>query len=81
MLQLRGTPALSAFRLEKFLATLQAQVPSVSGLHAEYMHFIDTELVLDQSELATLGKILEYGPGQQQSEASDGLLMVVLHAG
>ncbi|MDH5184724.1 MAG: phosphoribosylformylglycinamidine synthase, partial [Gammaproteobacteria bacterium] len=78
MLQLRGTPVLSAFRLEKFLANLQSQVPSVTGLHAEYMHFIDVEQALDTTERATLEKILEYGPSQQLTASTDGLLMLVL---
>ena len=41
MLVLRGAPALSAFRHEKLLSSLQSKVPAISALYGEYVHFAD----------------------------------------
>jgi phosphoribosylformylglycinamidine synthase len=59
MLQLIGRSALSAFRLEKLLTTIQAQLDNVLTLRTEYRYFIevdgDGELSkADQSVVATL---------------------------
>jgi len=43
MLQLRGNPALSSFRLQKLTSTIQTQVPGVSHVYAEFVHFADVE--------------------------------------
>ena len=44
MLRFRGSPALSAFRRDKLLAAVQARVPAVRGVYAEYVHFVDGQL-------------------------------------
>ena len=67
MLELRGAPAFSDFRLTKMLAKLQAAVPNVAAVYAEFVHFADmtselTESKLTDQQLDTLGKILKYGP-------------------
>ena len=41
MLELRGAPALSPFRRQKLLNNIQAVVPEVESVYAEFMHFID----------------------------------------
>jgi hypothetical protein len=38
---LRGSPALSAFRINKLLARFQAANLPVSNIYAEYVHFAD----------------------------------------
>jgi phosphoribosylformylglycinamidine synthase len=38
---LRGSPALSAFRINKLLARFQAADLPVSNIYAEYVHFAD----------------------------------------
>ena len=38
---LRGSPALSAFRINKLLARFQAANLPVSAIYAEYIHFAD----------------------------------------
>lgn len=38
---LRGSPALSAFRITKLLARFQAADLPVSNIYAEYVHFAD----------------------------------------
>ena len=67
MLELRGAPAFSDFRITKMLAKLQAAVPNVAAVYAEFVHFADmtselTDSNLTDQQLDTLGKILKYGP-------------------
>lgn len=59
MLQLIGRLAHSAFRIEKLLTAIQAQVESVSALRSEYRYFIEIEgecelTAEDQSVVETL---------------------------
>ena len=60
ILQFRGRPALSAFRLHR----LQQQL-SVSGpvtLVAEYRHFVEAKRTLSPDERQRLDLLLTYGP-------------------
>ncbi len=77
MLQLRGNPALSPFRLQKLTETIQAQVPGVAHVYAEFVHFADLEQRLSAEEEALLGRLLEYGP-KLEVEAPEGDLLLVL---
>jgi phosphoribosylformylglycinamidine synthase len=63
MFSLLGAPALSQFRLDKLLRSLQALDARVIGISARYIHFADVEQTLDESDLELLGKLLTYGPG------------------
>jgi len=81
MLVLRGSPALSPFRLEKRLAQLRERVPSVSHLYAEYVHFADLATPLTESELTILDKLLSYGPHISGEEPAGRLLLVVPRLG
>ncbi|MBI5451780.1 MAG: phosphoribosylformylglycinamidine synthase [Gammaproteobacteria bacterium] len=81
MIQLRGTPALSAFRLDKKLAALQAVVPAVSGLYAEFMHFVELDGVLDDAGHQRLRELLHYGPALQVAEPVGELLLIVPRLG
>ncbi|TCO83516.1 phosphoribosylformylglycinamidine synthase [Plasticicumulans lactativorans] len=60
MLRFRGSPALSAFRLEQLLRTVQARVPAVRGLYAEFEHFVDGALTTH--DRTVLERLLHYGP-------------------
>jgi len=77
MLQLRGAPALSSFRRQKLLAELQAQVPAVTGLYGEFMHFADISATLSGADSQVLEAILQYGPSVQ-AEAPQGQLILVV---
>ena len=77
MLQLRGNPALSPFRLHKLTETIQARVPGVVHVYAEFVHFADVEQRLSAEEEALLGRLLEYGP-KLEVEAPEGDLLLVL---
>ena len=66
MLELRGAPALSAFRHARLLAVLRERVGEVKTLTADYVHFIDVH-VNDQREALSpedherLAELLDYG--------------------
>ena len=61
MLELRGAPALSAFRHAKLLATLREAATDVESLQAEYVHFVDHDGELSNSDLTKLEQLLDYG--------------------
>jgi len=77
MLRLRGCPALSAFRLNKLLTHLRQFVPAISGLDAEFMHFAWLESQLNDEELATLNRLLDYGP-DNTAQVPDGQLLLTV---
>ncbi|MFT6917008.1 MAG: phosphoribosylformylglycinamidine synthase [Motiliproteus sp.] len=76
MLELRGAPALSIFRRQKLLASLQASLPLVSGVYAEYLHFAEHTDALSAADQAVLEAILHYGP-KVAIEQPEGELFLV----
>ena len=66
MLQLIGRPAFSAFRLEKLLNSIQAEVPVVMAVRTEFRYFIeiDDECILPSAEHQILETLLEATEGQ-----------------
>ncbi|WP_342380719.1 phosphoribosylformylglycinamidine synthase [Myxococcus stipitatus] len=78
---LRGAPVLSEFRLAKLLAQCREQVPSVSSVYAEHVHFLDAPEPLSADEQAMLGRLLEYGPKVPSGERAGSLLLVVPRPG
>ncbi|WP_347279197.1 phosphoribosylformylglycinamidine synthase [Plasticicumulans sp.] len=80
MLRFRGSPALSAFRRDKLLAAVQARVPAVRGVYAEYVHFVDGRL--DEAGTAVMTQLLEYGPAlEARTGTTPPLLLVVPRPG
>ncbi len=77
MLILRGSPALSPFRLQKRLDALRVSLPQVCALHAEFVHFADLERALDEGEQTVLERLLSYGP-RMPKDSPQGLMMVVV---
>lgn len=59
---LRGSPALSAFRITKLLSRCQDAHLPVSDIYAEYVHFADVSAPLSADEHARLQRLLQYGP-------------------
>ncbi|MGF1739522.1 phosphoribosylformylglycinamidine synthase [Vibrio profundum] len=59
---LRGSPALSEFRVNKLLELCREQQLPVTGIYAEFMHFADLTTELDSQEVEKLEKLLTYGP-------------------
>ncbi len=83
MLKLRGAPALSAFRLQKLLASLVAKEASVAEVHAEFMHFVEIESTLSNDDMAVLERLLTYGPKlEDKAVATDsGLILATPRVG
>lgn len=73
---LRGSPALSAFRINKLLARFQAAGLPVHTIYAEYVHFADLNAPLNDDEHAQLERLLKYGPALA-SHAPQGKLLLV----
>ena len=85
MLRLRGSAALSPFRLEKIQKNLAAS-PNIGHIYAEFWHFawLETNSVngtLENSQQETLKQILTYGPAMQAEEAKGELLLAIPRIG
>ncbi|MGJ7460392.1 phosphoribosylformylglycinamidine synthase [Halomonas sp. MA07-2] len=86
MLELRGAPALSAFRHAKLLAALREAAADVESLQAEYVHFVDHDDELSGKDLAVLEQLLDYGthlpdaqlPGGPAEGSAEGRLFLVV---
>ena len=76
MLTLRGSPALSSFRLQKLLAELVAAGLPARAVAAAFVHLVDTAAPLAPAEQAVLEKLLTYGPSRAAAAVS-GLVRVV----
>ncbi|UCB56034.1 MAG: phosphoribosylformylglycinamidine synthase [Thiotrichales bacterium] len=76
-----GSPALSSFRLEKLLAEIKQQIPTVSCIASHYIHFVDIEGELTQDESKVLHRLLEYGPAISDSACDGELFLVTPRAG
>ncbi|MGM0520499.1 MAG: phosphoribosylformylglycinamidine synthase [Pseudomonadota bacterium] len=60
MLELRGAPALSAFRHARLLETLRERVPEVEAFTADYIHFIEHHGELAEPARERLVQLLDY---------------------
>lgn len=81
MLVLRGSAALSPFRIEKLLRSIQAQCPRVASLSANFIHLVDAASELSEAEHAVLQRLLEYGPTPSDEPPQNSLLFVVPRPG
>ncbi len=81
MLILRGSPALSPFRLTRLEAALREPIPTLSHLYAEYLHFADVDSSLEVNEQETLAKLLRYGPSASVEEPQGRMLLVIPRIG
>lgn len=78
---LRGSSALSAFRLAKLLSRCQnAQLP-VTDIYAEYVHFVDLDTPLTASDRTTLESLLQYGSLLTKHQPQGMLLLVTPRPG
>lgn len=67
MLRLRGSQALSDFRINKTLERLRQEFPSIQSLDSEYQHLIDVSTQdgqLETADLQKLERLLSYGPAR-----------------
>src|SRR5712691_3228507 len=73
ILKLRGSRAVSAFRLDKLNSRLATIRQSVRAVAAEYWHFVETERALDARETQVLERLLRYG---EPSPAGKGRMLL-----
>ncbi|MBD8164173.1 phosphoribosylformylglycinamidine synthase [Erwinia persicina] len=78
---LRGSPALSAFRINKLLARFQDAHLPVSDIYAEYVHFADVSAPLSTDEKSRLQRLLKYGPSLAEHTPEGRLLLVTPRPG
>lgn len=81
MLSLRGSAALSDFRVAKILSTLSFDAPRIRHIYAEFWHFAWSASGLNADQQDILGKILTYGPTMQAEEPQGQLFLVVPRPG
>ena len=75
MLQLFGSAALSAFRLQRLLDTVSEAVPTVVSIDTRFIHFCDQETTLSSDEEDLLKNIL--GCASSGAESFTGQLFLV----
>jgi phosphoribosylformylglycinamidine synthase len=78
ILQIPGSPALSAFRIAKLLAKMQARDPQITALGSRYVHFVDLERPLTAAERDVLDRLLTYGPRPENDGPDAGAQMLVV---
>ncbi|PMN95158.1 phosphoribosylformylglycinamidine synthase [Enterovibrio norvegicus] len=78
---LRGSPALSDFRVNKLLESCQANDLPVTGLYAEYTHFADISAPLSEDEQQKLARLLTYGPTIAEHAPTGTLILVTPRPG
>lgn len=83
MLQLVGRSAFSAFRIEKLLLSLRAEVSSITAIRAEYRYFIesDADVALSTETVNTLGELLEAQPSGQSAKHNEFFFLVTPRPG
>ena len=80
MLQLPGGLALSDFRKTKLLASLQSVVPTITDIHASYMHFVDVDKTLDADALSVLDSLL-HTDSSVRSQSTNNTFLVIPRPG
>jgi len=78
---LRGSPALSQFRVRKLIELCHEQDLPVTDIYAEFVHFADLSADLTAENLQKLEKLLTYGPTIQVHEPEGSLLLVTPRPG
>ncbi|WP_340607916.1 phosphoribosylformylglycinamidine synthase [Xenorhabdus bharatensis] len=78
---LRGSPALSAFRITKLHSQCQAQQLPVTEIYAEYVHFAEINSPLTAEEQEKLNRLLKYGPSLAEHEPKGQLFLVTPRPG
>ncbi|KLV05968.1 phosphoribosylformylglycinamidine synthase [Photobacterium aquae] len=78
---LRGSPALSEFRINKLQARCRELELPVTGIYAEFMHFAHLSAPLSADEQSKLVSLLTYGPTIAEHEPVGLLLLVTPRPG
>ncbi|MDT8896328.1 phosphoribosylformylglycinamidine synthase [Halomonas sp. I1] len=78
MLELRGAPALSAFRHARLLDVLRSVAPDVEALEADHVHFVDHDGELADDDRQLLERLLDDGTARKASPGGRGCLFLVV---
>ncbi|MFD2179457.1 phosphoribosylformylglycinamidine synthase [Veronia pacifica] len=78
---LRGSPALSEFRINKLMESCRELGLPVSGIYAEYVHFADLASPLSDEEHEMLSQLLTYGPTIEEHQQTGSLYLVTPRPG
>jgi len=81
MISLRGSAALSPFRIEKIQKKLDEICPNIGHVYAEFWHFAWVETALSAEQENTLDQILMYGPSMQAEDSQGELILVLPRVG
>jgi phosphoribosylformylglycinamidine synthase len=81
MLVLRGTAALSQFRIDKLLASLKARCPRIESMTTAYQFFVDTTTTLSGFEQNVLESLLHHGAEAPKLAENASLVLVVPRPG
>lgn len=81
MICLRGSAALSQFRIEKIQEKLAQNYTNIKHLYAEFRHFIWIETELDSGKQNTLKQILTYGPTLQVEDPQGEFFLTLPRVG
>lgn len=76
LLHFEGGNALSAFRTQALLATLQAKVGRIVAVHARHVHWVACEAPLEAAAADKLAALLVYGDAYTAPGPTDGLIVV-----
>ncbi len=80
MLRLRGSQAYSNFRIQKLLASVQAEYPDIRAIDTEFQHLVklrDAAPGLTDEQELKLTRLLTYGPKMNDVEHSGQRLYVL----
>ncbi|MGQ0443432.1 MAG: phosphoribosylformylglycinamidine synthase, partial [Methylophilaceae bacterium] len=80
-LSLRGSAAVSAFRLSKIIHALKNSAPNINHIYAEFIHFAFSDTALTRQQQNTLQQILTYGPKAGHENPNGELFLVVPRIG
>lgn len=78
---LRGSAALSQFRIEKIQSQLSQKATNITHIYAEFRHFVWADVALSDAQQNTLKQILTYGPTMQAEDPQGELLIVIPRIG
>ncbi|MDD2834053.1 MAG: phosphoribosylformylglycinamidine synthase [Methylotenera sp.] len=81
MISLRGSAALSPFRIEKIQSKLREISPNIGHIYAEFWHFSWVDGALSAEQESALKQILTYGPSLQAEEPAGELILVLPRVG
>ena len=76
VLVLRGSPVLSAFRLDKLRQSLVQAHPAIRSIESAFVHFVHTTRPLDDREAAILHQLLIYGGAIAPAYVGEAFLVI-----